>query len=73
MQDEFTEIVRRHATAVVLGHIVEDRTVGPDGRLLACKTTMLLDGEEFVDRYSTLFYRRGGTRRVTVRYAGYTD
>jgi len=72
--EEFSDIVRAHVTAVVLGHIVEDRTVGPDGRLLACKTTMLLDGEEFVDRYSTLFYRRGRrTRRVTVRYAGYAD
>ncbi|HEX4726198.1 MAG TPA: hypothetical protein VH298_00275 [Jatrophihabitans sp.] len=70
---EFTEIVRMHVTAVVMGHIIEDRTVDPNGCLLACKTTMLLDGEEFVDRHSTLFYRRNSARRITFRYAGYRD
>lgn len=70
---EFTEIVRMYVTAVVLGHIIEDRTVEPNGRVLACKTTMLLDGQSFVDRYSTLFYRRRNARRTTVRYAGYAD
>lgn len=70
---EFSEIVRMHVTAVVRGDIVEDRTVGPNGALLACKTTMLLGGEEFVTRHNTLFYRRGRTRQITFRYSAYQD
>lgn len=69
---EFTDIVRSHAVAVLLGHITEDRTVDSNGQLLACTTTMLLDGEEFVSRYRTLS-RRKDARRVTFRYAAYTD